>query len=189
MNHPLRDYTRQLFTNAIGAGASARNAEIGILNWSVKNARSISQEASWDNPLFRNIYRQKVAHLAAELKRAPMVEVRIGIEGSHVKVDLGVLPQLVHRLRRKDLDVKKLATYPAEILWLDGPHARAIFKHKEKENKIEQAKANEDGYEGMFKCRKCGSKKTRYYQMQTRSADEPMTTYVTCTACGLKWKC
>lgn len=26
-----------------------------------------------------------------------------------------------------------------------------------------------------FKCGKCGQRKTRYYQMQTRSADEPMT--------------
>lgn len=26
-----------------------------------------------------------------------------------------------------------------------------------------------------FKCGKCGQSKTRYYQMQTRSADEPMT--------------
>jgi hypothetical protein len=26
-----------------------------------------------------------------------------------------------------------------------------------------------------FKCGKCGQNKTRYYQMQTRSADEPMT--------------
>jgi DNA-directed RNA polymerase subunit M/transcription elongation factor TFIIS len=29
---------------------------------------------------------------------------------------------------------------------------------------------------GMFKCRKCGSDKTMTQQMQTRSADEPMTT-------------
>ncbi|KAJ9109061.1 hypothetical protein QFC21_000388 [Naganishia friedmannii] len=28
-----------------------------------------------------------------------------------------------------------------------------------------------------FKCGKCGQSKTRYYQMQTRSADEPMTMY------------
>jgi DNA-directed RNA polymerase subunit M/transcription elongation factor TFIIS len=51
-----------------------------------------------------------------------------------------------------------------------------------------KAKMDED-YEGMFKCRKCKSKKTSYYQMQTRSADEPMTTYVHCIECGLKWKC
>lgn len=29
---------------------------------------------------------------------------------------------------------------------------------------------------GMFKCKKCGSDKTMSHQMQTRSADEPMTT-------------
>lgn len=29
---------------------------------------------------------------------------------------------------------------------------------------------------GMFKCRRCGSDKTMTHQMQTRSADEPMTT-------------
>lgn len=29
-----------------------------------------------------------------------------------------------------------------------------------------------------FKCGKCGQRKTRYYQMQTRSADEPMTVSV-----------
>jgi DNA-directed RNA polymerase subunit M/transcription elongation factor TFIIS len=38
-------------------------------------------------------------------------------------------------------------------------------------------------------CRRC-KKKTRcdYYQMQTRSADEPMTTFTTCLECDLKWK-
>ena len=33
-----------------------------------------------------------------------------------------------------------------------------------------------------FKCSKCHQRKCTYYQMQTRSADEPMTTFVTCTA-------
>ena len=189
MNHPLRDHTRQLFSNVLGTGASARNAEISILNWSVKRARANSQEAAWDNPAFRTIYRQKVHALSAELKRAPIVETRLEVDGDRVRVKLGVVPQLACRLRRKELDVKQLANYPPEVLWLDGPYARAIYKHTAKEMAIEKAKAREDDYEGMFKCRKCGSKKTQYYQMQTRSADEPMTTYVTCTSCGLKWKC
>jgi transcription elongation factor S-II len=38
----------------------------------------------------------------------------------------------------------------------------------------------------MFKCGKCGQRRTKYYQMQTRSADEPMTTFVTCINCGLR---
>ena len=32
-----------------------------------------------------------------------------------------------------------------------------------------------------FTCGKCKSKACTYYQLQTRSADEPMTTFVTCT--------
>lgn len=39
-----------------------------------------------------------------------------------------------------------------------------------------------------FKCGRCGKKETTYYQMQTRSADEPMTTYVTCVNCSNHWK-
>ncbi|CAN4105332.1 unnamed protein product [Withania somnifera] len=39
-----------------------------------------------------------------------------------------------------------------------------------------------------FKCGRCGKNKTTYYQMQTRSADEPMTTYVTCVNCDNRWK-
>lgn len=40
----------------------------------------------------------------------------------------------------------------------------------------------------MFQCGKCKKRKCTYYQMQTRSADEPMTTFVTCVECGNKWK-
>lgn len=42
--------------------------------------------------------------------------------------------------------------------------------------------------EGTFGCRKCKSKKTTYYQLQTRSADESMTTFVTCHQCGNRWR-
>lgn len=37
-----------------------------------------------------------------------------------------------------------------------------------------------------FECGKCKQRKCRYYQKQTRSADEPMTTFVTCTNCNNK---
>lgn len=39
-----------------------------------------------------------------------------------------------------------------------------------------------------FQCGKCRQRKTTYYQMQTRSADEPMTTFVTCLNCNNRWK-
>lgn len=39
-----------------------------------------------------------------------------------------------------------------------------------------------------FKCGKCKERKCTYYQMQTRSADEPLTTFVQCVNCGNRWR-
>ena len=41
---------------------------------------------------------------------------------------------------------------------------------------------------GEFTCGKCKSTKTSHYQMQTRSADEPMTVFISCLKCGNRWK-
>lgn len=40
----------------------------------------------------------------------------------------------------------------------------------------------------LFKCGKCGKKNCTYNQLQTRSSDEPMTTFVFCMECGNRWK-
>ncbi|KAI8052009.1 transcription elongation factor S-II [Syncephalis plumigaleata] len=39
-----------------------------------------------------------------------------------------------------------------------------------------------------FKCPRCKQRKCTYFQLQTRSADEPMTTFVTCVVCNNRWK-
>ncbi|KAM3866253.1 transcription elongation factor A protein 1 [Diretmus argenteus] len=40
----------------------------------------------------------------------------------------------------------------------------------------------------LFTCGKCKGKRCTYTQVQTRSADEPMTTFVFCNDCGNRWK-
>jgi len=40
----------------------------------------------------------------------------------------------------------------------------------------------------LFKCGRCGKSSCSYNQLQTRSADEPMTTFVFCNDCGHRWK-
>jgi DNA-directed RNA polymerase subunit M/transcription elongation factor TFIIS len=42
--------------------------------------------------------------------------------------------------------------------------------------------------DGEHRCGKCKTNKTTYYQLQTRSADESLSTYVHCHNCGNKWK-
>jgi len=60
----------------------------------------------------------------------------------------------------------------------------------EKQNQINESmlnkklKANTD----QFKCRKCDGRNCNYYQLQIRSADEPMTSFITCIDCEHKWK-
>jgi DNA-directed RNA polymerase subunit M/transcription elongation factor TFIIS len=42
---------------------------------------------------------------------------------------------------------------------------------------------------GEFVCinKKCRMKECIFFQLQTRSADEPMTTFIICTKCGKRW--
>jgi len=40
----------------------------------------------------------------------------------------------------------------------------------------------------LFKCHRCQKRECTYYELQTRSADEPMTKFITCINCGSHWK-
>ncbi|KAA0192696.1 hypothetical protein HAZT_HAZT002496, partial [Hyalella azteca] len=40
----------------------------------------------------------------------------------------------------------------------------------------------------LLRCGKCGKRNCTYNQLQTRSSDEPMTTFVLCNDCGNRWK-
>jgi transcription elongation factor S-II len=59
----------------------------------------------------------------------------------------------------------------------------------EKENmKKAQVPMVERSISDALECGKCKQKKVSYSQAQTRSADEPMTTFCECTVCGNRWK-
>lgn len=60
---------------------------------------------------------------------------------------------------------------------------------KKIERDMQNHEQNTEGISNIFKCGKCNKRETQYTQVQTRSADEPMTTFVTCVNCGNNWKC
>jgi DNA-directed RNA polymerase subunit M/transcription elongation factor TFIIS len=188
MDHPLRDYTRSQFEIHLSSGALARNCERSVLNWAVK--KFPKYQASWDNSRFKFVYKHKVNTLLTEFKRAPTkIKVGLSVVDGRVSMKLDFVPQLPYRLKTKELESAKLALYSPDILWPEGPYSDTIFKAREKDLAMEARKVAEDeDYVGILMCGKCRSNKgTSYYQMQTRSADEPMTTFASCK-CGHRWK-
>ncbi|KAM4571388.1 transcription elongation factor A protein 2 isoform 1-T1 [Fundulus diaphanus] len=61
----------------------------------------------------------------------------------------------------------------------------ALTKESIREHQLSKVGGTETD---MFICSKCHSKNCTYTQVQIRSADEPMTTFVLCNGCGNRWK-
>lgn len=72
---------------------------------------------------------------------------------------------------------------------LKSEDQRKIEIELEKENmKKAQVPMAEKSISDSLECGKCKKKKVSYTQAQTRSADEPMTTFCECMNCGNRWK-
>jgi transcription elongation factor S-II len=61
-----------------------------------------------------------------------------------------------------------------------------IIKNKKKMDLL--SLDNKQQGSNMFRCGRCKKNNCTYFQLQTRSADEPMTTFVTCLECNNRWK-
>ncbi|KAK3383724.1 putative transcription elongation factor [Lasiosphaeria ovina] len=72
---------------------------------------------------------------------------------------------------------------------LSSEEQRKKDQEFEKENMMKaQVPMAERSISDALQCGKCGQKKVSYTQAQTRSADEPMTTFCECMSCGNRWK-
>jgi len=139
------------------------NLEKGIFNYALKEAENRKIVKKWDNKFFVQIYL------------------------NHLKSILNNLnDKWVEAINNGDIQSHKLAFMTHQELnhekWVDLIEA----KSKRDKNKFE---TNLAAATDTFTCRKCKANQCTYYQMQTRSADEPMTTFVTCIPCGNRWKC
>jgi transcription elongation factor S-II len=85
---------------------------------------------------------------------------------------------------------------PVEIVKMKSVDmaSNALKKQRDADGKYQMDAARSDwdvgkGATDTFKCGKCKQRKTVSYQKQTRSSDEPMTTFVFCVMCGNRWRC
>ena len=80
--------------------------------------------------------------------------------------------QFLDRIKSGELKMNTFSDMDIWDLWYHEPKKEVVEKKPEEYD------------DGMFKCGKCKSMKTTYVEKQTRSADEPMTLFITCRICG-----
>ena len=56
------------------------------------------------------------------------------------------------------------------------------------EREKRQLEGNKAMATDQFHCKGCGKRECTYYELQTRSADEPMTIFIQCINCGKHWR-
>jgi DNA-directed RNA polymerase subunit M/transcription elongation factor TFIIS len=180
-----RTYMRTQFGAFFPTGVYAGNIEKSVHNYSFRRFKAAGITPSWENTKFVSFYKSIALGILNTFKREKRMCVTLEVKDG--RVSLQIEPFVVKAYREGRLH-KDIMQNPPDIMDPFGPYAAAKLKLLKKELAIEKNKMMDDDYEGQFKCGKCKSKKTDYYQLQTRSADEPMTTYVTCHGCGNRWK-
>lgn len=140
------------------------NLEKGIFNYAIKESTTKQIIKKWQNPLFCEIYAGRLKTIFVNLKQNQELFDQLA-SGE-------IMPQQFANMTHQEMN-------PAQ--WKEK------IDRKIKRDRLKftnTASASTD----MFSCGKCKSKKCTYYEMQTRSADEPTTVFVTCLNCGKNWK-
>ena len=75
------------------------------------------------------------------------------------------------------------------VLDLASAQRKAERKTAEEEMNFDRFLATDyEGESDLFTCGRCKKSRCTYKQLQTRSADEPMTSFIKCLECGHRWK-
>ena len=143
---------------------AATNIEKGVFNWTIQHASKNNIVKKWSNPFFITLYVDRLRSVYINLKKP---DVSSALTSGNIK------PQELAFMSHQEICPDK---------WKKLIEDKKVRDKQKYEPNIEASTDN-------FTCNKCKSKKCTYYQLQTRSADEPMTTFVTCLECGKRWKC
>ena len=141
----------------------SKNMEKGIYNYTIKESNRRKIIKKWANPLFVQLYIDKLRSVYLNLDQGTLV---LQIQKEEIN------PQSIDFMKHQEIQPDQWKG------WIEKKMKRDASKYRDNI----QASTN------MFTCRKCRSKRCTYYEMQTRSADEPATIFVTCLDCGKHWR-
>jgi len=142
----------------------SRNLEKGVYNFALKEATSRKVVKKWDNVYFVQLYIDRLRSVYINLKNS----------------------NILSQLTEGNIKAHEIAFMTHQEIHPQKWEQMILEKIKRDKHKFE---TNVEAATDTFTCSKCRSKKCTYYQLQTRSADEPMTTFVTCLDCDKRWKC
>ena len=170
----LRNRVRMMLFELLMDYEMARDAERGILEQTIRETFIHTTNRIWKDPIVKQIYKTTFARVWKNL-----------LPSTHPESVKN--PKLLANVRARLIPAEEIASLPPHKLWSEK------WQELEETRILKQIATLEAGESeasttDMFQCRKCKERKTRYYQMQTRSADEPMTTFIYCVVCGNRWK-
>ena len=145
-----------------------QNIERCIFNYSLKKSIELNVIPTW-NVFFKNIYINKVRSIYTNLVSDNYVNNK----------------RLLQRLKKKEFTPEQLVDMTPQEMFPEN--WKKIIDEKYRRDKI-LYETKKEAMTDQFKCSKCQSRETEYFEMQTRSADEPMTIFITCLNCGKRWK-
>jgi len=169
LEDPIRKKVVDKLDTIIKYHDRSRNVEISIYNYSIKKAREEHIIRTWDNPGFKTIYFNKVRSIYTNLNK-----------DTYVKND-----ELLDKLNNGEIKSKDIATMQNHELFPRFWKEKVDEKMKRDQLLFEM---KPESMTDVFLCRKCKKRECSYYEVQTRSADEPMTVFVTCLNCKTRWK-
>jgi DNA-directed RNA polymerase subunit M/transcription elongation factor TFIIS len=146
-----------------------RSLEKSIFESSYQFAQRQYIARNWKSTGFCEVYRQMVRSVISNIHpESPVQNTRL--------------------LKRVEEGEFKLDTIPFMSAYEMYPERWFSLKDKllQREQKI--LEGNKSRATDQFKCRRCQKKECTYYELQTRSADEPMTIFITCLNCGKEWR-
>jgi transcription elongation factor S-II len=171
----VNDKLKELISNfveeesEINISKISRNIERGIYNRALEFAEEHDIIRNWENNLFRKVYMGLVLHVYSNLK-----------SDSYINNN-----RLIERLINNEFKPSELAGMEGQYMFPE--HWKPYIDEYAKRTKLLYEVRDEIATD-MFICGRCKQRRCTYYQLQTRSADEPMTTFITCLNCGKRWK-
>ena len=165
----IRDEMISKLNSIINNEKITKRIEKGIYNYTIEKAENNHITKKWDNKIFKQIYIDKVRSIYTNLDK-----------NSYVKND-----RLLKRLEEKEFKAREVAFMKPQRICPES--WKQLIDDKYKRDKI-LYEAKPEAMTDQFKCGRCKKRECSYFEMQTRSADEPMTIFVTCINCGKRWK-